>query len=102
MPLPDPLLFGHDETQRIVAVQPITDRGVGKGHVHIYRRSEDGLKVSVSEVPFYPFFFLADVRFLAGFDRSKFRFQELKGRLSLPESGRFPTAGMTTGMLLDT
>ncbi len=81
MPLPDPLLFGHDETQRIVAVQPITDRGVGKGHVHIYRRSEDGLKVSVSEVPFYPFFFLADVRFLAGFDRSKFRFQELKGRL---------------------
>ena len=80
---PDPLLYGHDDTTRIVAVQPVTDRATARGHVHVWRRSEDGLKVSVSEVPFYPFLFLSDIRFLAGFDRSRFRFQELKGRLHL-------------------
>lgn len=78
---PDPLLYGHDDTTRIVAVQPVTDRGAGRGHVHVWRRSEDGLKVTMSEVPFYPFVFLRDIRFLTGFDRSRFRFQELKGRL---------------------
>lgn len=81
MSAPDPLLYGHDDTSRIVAVQPITDRRVGRGHVHVWHRSEDGLRVSVSEVPFYPFVFVSDVRLLTGFDRSRYRFQKLKGRL---------------------
>lgn len=81
MPAPDPLLYGHDDTARIVAVQPVTDRGAARGHVHVWRRSEDGLKVSLSEVPFYPFVFVSDIRFLSGFDRSRYRFQPLKGRL---------------------
>ena len=78
---PDPLLYGHDDTARIVAVQPVTDRGSDRGHVHVWIRSEDGLRVSISEVPFYPFLFLSDIRFLAGFDRKRYRFQALKGRL---------------------
>ncbi len=78
---PDPLLYGHDDTARIVAVQPVTDRGTSRGHVQVWKRSEDGLRVSLSEVPFYPFVFVSDIRFLAGFDRSRYRFQLLKGRL---------------------
>ena len=51
--------------------------------MHVWRRSEDGLRVTVSEVPFYPFVFVSDVRLLTGFDRSRYRFQKLKGRLHL-------------------
>ena len=81
MKAPDPLLYGHDDTTRIVAVQPITDRASAKGHVHVWRRSEDGLRVMLSEVPFYPFVFVSNIRLLSGLDRSRFRFQKLQGRL---------------------
>lgn len=81
MSQPDPLLYGHDDTTRIVAVQPVTDRSSARGHVHVWRRSEDGLRVSVSEVPFYPFVFVSDIRLMTGMDRGRYRFQELKGRL---------------------
>lgn len=77
----DPLLYGHDDTTRIVAVQPVTDQGNARGHVRIWRRSEDGLNVLLSEVPFYPFVFVSDIRHLTGFDRSRYRFQPLRGRL---------------------
>ena len=78
---PDPLLYGHDDTTRIVAVQPVTDRSSSRGHVQVWRRSEDGLRVTLSEVPFFPFVFVSDITFLKGFDRSRYRFQKLKGRL---------------------
>ena len=61
-------------------MQPVTDRGSTRGHVHVWRRSEDGLKVTLSDVSFYPFVFVSDIRLLAGMDRGRFRFQELKGR----------------------
>lgn len=47
----------------------------------MWRRSDDGLRVVLSEVPFYPFVFVSDIQLLAGMDRSRFRFQHLKGRL---------------------
>lgn len=81
MPESDFHLYGHDDTERIVSVQPVTDRVSKKGHVHVYQRSKDGLRVSVSEAPFYPFFFLADIDLMSGFDRRKFRYQQLEGRL---------------------
>ena len=77
----DRLLHGHDETKRIVAIHAVTDRTSRRGHVHIYRRSEDGLSVKLKEEPFYPFFFLSDVKWLKGFDRSNFRYQQLDGHL---------------------
>ncbi len=81
MPSSEFHLYGHDDTERIVAVQPVTDRVSHKGHVRVYRRSEDGLRVRVSEEAFFPFFFLSDITFMSGFDRTRFQYQKLKGRL---------------------
>jgi len=77
----DPLLYGHDPMDRIVAVQALTERSKDRAAVRIYRRSEDGLSVHLSEVPFYPFFFLSDVNMLSGFPRDRFRYQSLAGDL---------------------
>ena len=78
---PDPLLYGHDNTPRIVAVHPATDRRAAHGMAYIWQRSEDGMKVTLSEAPFYPFVFVSDVRLLHDFHRQKYRFQSLKGNL---------------------
>lgn len=77
----DHLLYGHDATERIVAVHPVKDRSRGKGRVHVYLRSKDGLSVKLQEESFFPFFFLSDVTLLKGFARSRYHFQELKGKL---------------------
>ncbi|MEX0746488.1 MAG: DNA polymerase domain-containing protein [Rhodothermales bacterium] len=68
-------LYGKDETARIVGVHPLLD---GAGNlVRVYYRSPEGI---VSEdVPFYPFFFLSDIRLLGGFSRNRFRFKQLEG-----------------------
>ena len=78
---PNTLLYGHDPTERLVAVHPVTDHPSKKGHVLVYERSADGQSVHVKEEPFYPFFFLSDISLLKGVDRSRFQFQELKGTL---------------------
>ena len=80
-PFQDSLLYGHDATERIVAVQAMTNHPSRNGHVHVYQRSEDSQSVSISEVPFYPFLFLSKIELLGGFSRTKYRFQALKGDL---------------------
>ena len=77
----DPLLYGHDASERIVAVHPVADKNSKKGHVHVFKRSKDGLSVKLTEAPFYPFFFISNIRLLTGFDRRRYRYQELKGKL---------------------
>lgn len=77
----DALLYGHDATERIVAVHPMTDHKSGNGHVKVFVRSEDSLSVRVTESPFYPFFYCSNIEYLAGFPRKKYRFQKLKGDL---------------------
>ncbi len=77
----DAALFGLDATSRIVAIQPITDRGADDSIVRIYRRHGIDSKPRETEVPFFPFFFLSDISSLTGFPRNRFRFQKLRGRL---------------------
>lgn len=76
----DPLLYGHDATARIVAVQAVSDKRSRRGYVHVWQRSDDGMKVTLTEEPFFPFAFVSDVQLMAGVDRNRFRFQPLKGR----------------------
>src|SRR5690606_3444630 len=71
----DALLYGHDPTERIVALH-LTD---GRGDtMRLYRRTEAD-EVVPEDVPFHPFFFLTDVALLRGFPRERFRFQPLDG-----------------------
>ena len=69
----DALLYGHDPTTRIVAVQPVAD-----GRMRVYRRLEDDTVVSEDE-DHHPFFLLSDMAVLRGFPRERFRFQTLDG-----------------------
>ena len=69
----DALLYGHDETEGIVAVHR-----VHAGAVRVYRRLSD-TEVVESEEPVHPFFFLSDIDLLASFPRARFRYQELEG-----------------------
>ncbi|MDX1420105.1 MAG: 3'-5' exonuclease, partial [Rubricoccaceae bacterium] len=70
----DALLYGHDPTERIVALHPVE----GGERLRIYRRL-DGDRVEAEDVPFHPFFFLSDVGLLQGFSRARFQFQRLDG-----------------------
>ena len=67
------LLYGHDPTERIVALHP-----VGPGSLRLYRRLSADRVVS-EDVPVHPFFFLSDIELLKGFPRDRYQFQELAG-----------------------
>lgn len=58
----DPLLYGHNTDTRIVAVQQKDD-----STMRVYFRT--GGTVRAEDAPLYPFFHLADERYLAGFPR---------------------------------
>ncbi len=79
-PTADLALFGHDPTPRLVAVQPLPP-GEATGHatMRVYQRHETGTGLHTEDVPFYPFFFLTDIRLLHGFPRDKFRCKTLHG-----------------------
>jgi len=79
-PTDDIDLFGHDPTPRLVAVQPLPP-GEELGHalMRVYQRHETGAGLHTEAVPFYPFFFLTDIRLLHGFPRDKFRCKTLRG-----------------------
>src|SRR6266446_9936391 len=79
-PTADLALFGHDPTPRLVAVQPLPP-GQETGHatMRVYQRHETGAGLHTEDVPFYPFFFLTDIRLLHGFPRDKFRCKTLHG-----------------------
>ena len=75
--LQDPALSGSDPLPRLVDVQPLLDASPAR--VRLYQRSGDFEHVLTSEEPFYPFFFVSDIRLLQGLPRSSFRFQRLDG-----------------------
>src|SRR3989454_2580985 len=76
----DTALFGHDPTPRLVAVHPVPP-GVDarQAMMRVYQRDVTHSSVHTADVPFYPFFFLTDIRLLQGFPRDKFRCQTLQG-----------------------
>lgn len=74
---PDPLLYGHDPTDRLVGLHLVA-RPDGSEAMRVYRRDEND-RVTSSDEPFYPFFFLADLALLNDFPRDRFRFQSLAG-----------------------
>ena len=47
--------------------------------MRVYQRQETGVGLRTEDVPFYPFFFLTDIRLLHGFPRDKFRCKTLQG-----------------------
>src|SRR5467141_84122 len=69
--LSDPVLFGRNPEERILAVQHI-----GEGTMRIYRREEAG--VSTKDFDFYPFFYLTDSSYLDGFS-SRHWIKKLEG-----------------------
>jgi DNA polymerase, archaea type len=69
----DRLLFGHNNEERIVAVQQLDDRTM-----RLYFR--DGNSVRPVDEPFYPFFFLSDEILIEGF-RRKHWVKKLDGTL---------------------
>lgn len=73
VPSDDALLYGHDPTERIVALHP-----VGPSTMRLYRRRSP-TEVETEDVRVHPFFFLSDVDLLRGFPRERFQFQELAG-----------------------
>jgi len=72
-------LFGKDPLPRIVDVQPLL-RGeyAEQAGARIYRRTEDD-NVTVTDEPFYPFFFVSDPQMLRGLPRERFRLQQFDG-----------------------
>lgn len=76
----DVALFGRDPTPRLLAVQPLPAGGeTGHAMMRVYQRDETGMALHTEDVPFYPFFFLTDIRLLHGFPRGKFRCKTLQG-----------------------
>lgn len=67
----DPLLYGHNPEEGIVAVQP-----AGDDRMRIYSRGPSG--VTARDADFFPFFHLSDSTLLDGFGR-KFWLKELEG-----------------------
>ncbi len=67
----DSLLFGHNDEERIVAVQQ-----AGDTNMRVYTRWENS--VSSEDVEFFPFFFLSDESYLKGFP-SKYWFKKTSG-----------------------
>src|SRR5215510_6609013 len=79
-PTDDIALFGHDPTPRLVAAQRLPPGAESRGALmRVYQRQETGVELRTEDVPFYPFFFLTDIRLLHGFPRDKFRCKTLQG-----------------------
>src|SRR5215470_18707228 len=76
----DTALFGHDPTPRLVAVHPVPPGADARqAMIRVYQRDATSHSVHTTDVPFYPFFFLTDMRLLLGFPRDKFRCKTLQG-----------------------
>ncbi len=76
----DPALFGHDSTPRLVALHPVFHAATaGQAMMQIYQRDASHSHLNTYQVPFYPFFFLADIRLLRGFPRQRYRCKTLAG-----------------------
>lgn len=74
------LVCGHDATPHIVAVHPVRqDAEATPALMHVYRRQQPHQPVSVQEEPYYPFFFLTEMRLLRGFPRHRLWCKTLQG-----------------------
>jgi len=81
----NPLLYGHNPKQRVVAVHQLNDR-----FIRLYARVEG--KIQHEDVEFFPFFFLADPTLLEDFPR-QFWLKQLSGDLyygHIAAFGRWP------------
>ncbi|MGB3543229.1 DNA polymerase domain-containing protein [Rubrivirga sp.] len=83
----DALLYGHDPTERIVALHP-----TGPASMRLYRRRSP-TEVVTEDVRVHPFFFLSDADLLRGFPRDRFQFQELAGPGFFKNVVAFPDRG---------
>ncbi len=72
----DELLFGSDPSPRITAVT--VDRADSRPTATLYFRDANG-NIRTEAHPHFPFFLLDKIDRLRGFDRKRFRFQELAG-----------------------
>jgi DNA polymerase I len=70
----NPLLYGHNPKQRVVAVHQLNDR-----FIRLYSRIEG--KIQQEDAEFFPFFFLSDASLLDNFPR-QFWLKQLEGDLS--------------------
>lgn len=101
-PADQALVYGHDPTERIVALHP-----VGQDRMRVYVRPPDG-PVTYADERVHPFFFLTDVALLKGFPRARFRFQELSGPgayrylVVLPDRGAYFDAIRHVGRAAET
>lgn len=76
----DTVLYGHDATPRLVAVHPVVPAAeTEQALMRVYRRDVSYTTLTTEDVPFYPFFFLADLSLLRGFPRARFRCKTLAG-----------------------
>ena len=55
--------------------------------MRVYQRQETGVELRTADVPFYPFFFLTDIRLLHGFTRPV-SLQNATGEQCIPLSRR--------------
>lgn len=76
----DTALYGHDPTPRLVALHPLDQGADGpQAMMRLYRREASQASLCIEDTPFYPFFFLSDLRLLRNFPRQRFLCQTLKG-----------------------
>ncbi len=78
----DPVLYGHNPEERIVAVHQLDDQTI-----RLYQRNEG--KILHKDVEFFPFFFLADSSLIDGFPK-KFWLKELSGKNTYRFIAAFP------------
>jgi DNA polymerase elongation subunit (family B) len=79
-PLSDVALFGHDPAPGLVALHPVTQPpNASQAMMRLYQRDLPSARLQTEDVPFYPFFFLSDLRLLQGFPRQRFRCKTLAG-----------------------
>ncbi|MBX2819188.1 MAG: ribonuclease H-like domain-containing protein [Rhodothermaceae bacterium] len=81
MALPtDFTLFGKSSREHIVAVHAVGGiKSSEPAQVRVYSRTTPNGPVEITTEHVYPFFFLADIKLLASFSRSRYQFQQLNG-----------------------
>ena len=76
----DAALFGHNATPRLVALHPLMPGAEAEqAMMRLYRRDETHAGLRTEDAPFYPFFFLSDIKLLRDFPRQRYLVQTLKG-----------------------
>jgi len=74
----DTILFGRADTTGIVDLEPVFSNARLQARMRVYTRSDNG-SIAHTEEPFYPFFFLSNIRSLGSYPRRHYRYKELQG-----------------------